>query len=146
MPEDTCLHGARITKTCLYNFDSLTPHFYIVKLRFTGVYIFFLIFLENINCEFSLESHRHNLCFEQIYEKYQSFLSKNFQFLEVKFSVYFTYEYACFPNAAHILIFSYFCRKNILCSCYSLEAHPRDVSYEYTQHVFLDIYFGPVHF
>ena len=26
-----------ITKTCLYNFDPLKPHFYIVKLGFTGV-------------------------------------------------------------------------------------------------------------
>ena len=33
-----------ITKTCLYNFDPLKPHFYIVKLGFTGVYIIFLIF------------------------------------------------------------------------------------------------------
>ena len=30
----------------------------------------------------------HNLCFERKYEKYQSFLSENFQFLEVKFSIY----------------------------------------------------------
>ena len=30
----------------------------------------------------------HNLCFEQKYEKYQSFLSENFQFLEVKFYIY----------------------------------------------------------
>ena len=30
----------------------------------------------------------HNLCFEQKYEKYQSFSSENFQFLEVKFSIY----------------------------------------------------------
>ena len=30
----------------------------------------------------------HNLCFEQKYEKYQSFLSENFQFLEEKFSIY----------------------------------------------------------
>ena len=30
----------------------------------------------------------HNLYFEQKYEKYQSFLSENFQFLEVKFSIY----------------------------------------------------------
>ena len=30
----------------------------------------------------------HNLCFEQKYEKYQSFLSEIFQFLEVKFSIY----------------------------------------------------------
>ena len=27
-----------ITKTCLNNFDSLKPHFYTVKLGFTGVY------------------------------------------------------------------------------------------------------------
>ena len=32
-----------ITKTCLYNFDPLKPHFYIVKLGFTGVYIIFHI-------------------------------------------------------------------------------------------------------
>ena len=32
-----------MTKTCLYNFDPLKPHFYIVKLGFTGVYIIFLI-------------------------------------------------------------------------------------------------------
>ena len=30
----------------------------------------------------------HNLCFEQKYEKYQNFLSKNFHLLVVKFSVY----------------------------------------------------------
>ena len=28
----------------------------------------------------------HNLCSEQKWEKYESFLSENFQFLEVKFS------------------------------------------------------------
>ena len=32
-----------IRKTCLYNSDPLKPHFYIVKLGFTGVYIIFLI-------------------------------------------------------------------------------------------------------
>ena len=30
-------------ETCLYNFDPLKPHFYIVKLGFIGVYIIFLI-------------------------------------------------------------------------------------------------------
>ena len=34
-------------KTCLYNFYPLKPHFYIVKLGFTGVYIAFLIFAHN---------------------------------------------------------------------------------------------------
>ena len=32
-----------ITKTRTYNFDPLKPHFYIVKLGFTGVFIIFLI-------------------------------------------------------------------------------------------------------
>ena len=32
-----------ITKTRLYNSDPLEPHFYIVKLGFTGVYIILLI-------------------------------------------------------------------------------------------------------
>ena len=32
-----------ITKTRLYNTDPIKPHFYIVKLGFTGVYIIFLI-------------------------------------------------------------------------------------------------------
>ena len=40
----------RITKTCLYNFDPIKPHFYTVKLGFTGVYIIFLISAQNIDC------------------------------------------------------------------------------------------------
>ena len=32
-----------ITKTYLYNFEPHKPHFYIVKLGFTGVYIIFVI-------------------------------------------------------------------------------------------------------
>ena len=44
-----------IAKTCLYNFDPIKPHFYIVKLGFTGVYISFLIMLKNIICGYSLE-------------------------------------------------------------------------------------------
>ena len=46
------------TKICLYNFDPLKPHFYIVKLGFTGVYIIFLISAQNIVCEYSLEPPR----------------------------------------------------------------------------------------
>ena len=44
-----------ITKTCLYNFDPLKHHLYIVKLGFTGVNIIFLILLKNIDCGYSLE-------------------------------------------------------------------------------------------
>ena len=39
-----------ITKTYLYNFDPLKPHFYIAKLGFTGVYIICLFLLKNIDC------------------------------------------------------------------------------------------------
>ena len=47
-----------ITKTCLYNVDPLKPHFYIVKLGFTGVNIIFLISAQNIDCGYSLEPPR----------------------------------------------------------------------------------------
>ena len=69
-----------IMKTCLYKFDPVKPHFYIVKLGYRGVYIIFLISAQNINCWYLLEPPRRgcsnesrNLCFEQKYEKYQSF-------------------------------------------------------------------------
>ena len=85
-----------VTKTRLYNFDPFKPHFYIVQLGFTGVYIIFHI---------SARKHRLWVLvrtasprrFQRVptiyvlsrkYEKYQSFLSENFQFLEVKFSIY----------------------------------------------------------
>ena len=78
-----CVHV--ITRTCLYNCNPLKPHFYIVKLWFTGVSIIFLFLLKNIDCGYSLEPLRrggsneyHNLCFEQKYEKYQNFLSEFF--------------------------------------------------------------------
>ena len=50
--------SSSITKTCLYNFDPLKPHFYIVKLGFTGVYVIFLISAQNIDCGYSLELPR----------------------------------------------------------------------------------------
>ena len=87
-----------ITKTDPYILDPLKPHFYIVKLGFTGVYIIFLVFAKTIDCGYSLEPPRRYalepplrggsneyplLCFEPKYEKYQNFLSENFPFLWV---------------------------------------------------------------
>ena len=60
----------------------LIPHFFIVKLGFAGVYLFFLFLLQNIDCGYSLEPPQrggsnenrlseavltctHNLCSEQ---------------------------------------------------------------------------------
>ena len=86
-----------IKKTSLYNFDPIKPHFYIVKLGFTGVYIIFLISAQNIDCRYSLEPPRRGgsdeypqSMFRQKYEKkkYQNFLSENFHFLMAKFSIY----------------------------------------------------------
>ena len=72
-----------ITKTYLYNFDPLKPHFYIVKLGFRGVYIIFLISAQKhrlwVPAEAVLTS-THNLCYEQKYEKYQIFYLKTFSF------------------------------------------------------------------
>ena len=69
-----------ITKTYLYNFYPLKPHFYIVKLGFTGVYIIFPISAQNIDCGYSLEPPRRGgsneysqSMFRQKYEKYQRF-------------------------------------------------------------------------
>ena len=47
-----------ISKTYLCNFDSLKPHFYVVKLGFTGVHIIFLISAQNIDCGYLLEPPR----------------------------------------------------------------------------------------
>ena len=85
----------------------MIPPFYIVKLGFTGVYIVFLILLKNIDCGHSLKllgeavlTNTHNLCFEQEYEKYQNFLSENFPFLVVKFSIYL--KKVCFGNEINL--------------------------------------------
>ena len=51
----TLIVTSSITKTRLYNFDPLKPHFYIVKLGFAGVYIIFLFAKKNIDCGYSLE-------------------------------------------------------------------------------------------
>ena len=81
----------------LFNFDPLPlkPHFYIVKLGFTGVYIIFLISVQNINCGYSLEPPRwgssneypQSMFWAEIW-KISEFFSEIFQCLVVKFSIY----------------------------------------------------------
>ena len=91
------LHCPFITKTCIYNFDPLKSHFYIVKLRFTGVCIIVLISAQNIDCMYLLEPPRRggsneypqSIFWTEIWKKkYLNFLSENFHFLVVKFSMY----------------------------------------------------------
>ena len=40
-----------------YNEYTLIPHFYIVKLEYSGVYVFFLFLIQNIDCGYSLGSN-----------------------------------------------------------------------------------------
>ena len=47
-----------IMKTWPCNEYPLKPHFYIVKLGYAGVYLFFLFLLQNIDCGYSLEPPR----------------------------------------------------------------------------------------
>ena len=47
-----------IRKTCPCNVYPLEPHFYIAKLGYARVYLFFLFLLQNIDCGYSLEPPR----------------------------------------------------------------------------------------
>ena len=49
-----------IRKTCPCNVHPLKPHFYIAKLGYAGVYLFFLFLLQNIDCGYSLEPPRRD--------------------------------------------------------------------------------------
>ena len=82
-------------KTYRYNFDPLKPHFYTVKLGFTGVYIIFLISAHKHRLWYSLEPPRRGgsneypqSMFSAEIGKLSEFLSENFQFLVVNFLIY----------------------------------------------------------
>ena len=78
-------------KRYLYNFYPLKPHFYIVKLGLTRVYIIFLISAQNIDCGYSLEAgsneYPQSMFWTGIY-KISEFVIWNFPFLVLKFSIY----------------------------------------------------------
>ena len=48
----------KIKKSNPRNVYPLEPHFYIAKLGYAGVYLFFLFLLQNIDCGYSLEPPR----------------------------------------------------------------------------------------
>ena len=77
-----------ITKTYLYNFDPLKPHFYIVKLGFTGVYIIFLISAQNMDCGYSLEPPRRGGSNEYPQSMFWAEIWKISEFFIWKFSVF----------------------------------------------------------
>ena len=135
-----------ITKTCLYNFDPFKSHFYIVKLGFTEVYIIFLITAQNIDCGYPLEQplrsgsneYPQSMFWAEIWKyqrwaeiwKYQRFLlCENFQFLEVKLSVYlnrrlFVMVFGdCDCSKTTFLLQSNFNGPNIFCTSETCSRH-----------------------
>ena len=84
-----------ITKTYTYKILIPLTHFYIVKLGFTGVCIIILISAQNIDCAYSLKLPRRgssneypkSMFWAEIW-KISEFLSENFHFFVVKFSIY----------------------------------------------------------
>ena len=131
-----CLVIPYITRTCLYNVDPLEPRFYIVKLGFTGVYIIFLFPLKNIDCGYSLEPPRRGgsneypqSMFRAEIWKISEFLSENFHFLVVKFSIYLNWH-----------VFVMFCACfGIVCSSFHLLVVSREVCASWLKH-FLGIF------
>ena len=85
-----------ITKTYLYDFYPLKPHFYIVKLGFTVVILFLLFLLINIDCGYSLEPPRRggsneyprSMLLAEIWKISEFFIWKNCHFLVVKCLMY----------------------------------------------------------
>ena len=81
-----------ITKTCPCNVYPLNPTFYIAKLGYAGVYIFFLFLLQNIDCGYSLEpphqggsnAYPHSIFFSKNKKNIKFFSAENFKFLNLK--------------------------------------------------------------
>ena len=71
-----------------HNFDPLKPHFYIVKLGFTGVYIIFLISSEKHRFGYSLEPPRRGGSNEYPQSMFCVEIWKTSEFLIWKFSVF----------------------------------------------------------
>ena len=94
------LRGSTITKRCRCNFDPLKPHFYIVKLGFTGVYIIFLIFAQNIRLWVLVRNASPTI--PTIYD-----LSRNTKNIRIFYrkiflfgcKIFIIFEYAFFHNA-----------------------------------------------
>ena len=100
-----------ITKTYLYNFDPLKPHFYIAKLGFIGFALFFYFCLKNIDCGYSIEPPRRggsnvypkSMFWAEI-GKISDFLSEKIAIFDGK--IFNIFEKACFRNVYYVAISS----------------------------------------
>ena len=71
----------------------LKPHFYIVKLGFTEVYIIFLISAQNIDCWYSLEQPRRDGSNEYPQSMFRAEIWKILEFLSDFFFYLFIFFY-----------------------------------------------------
>ena len=78
-----------IRKTCPCNVYPLEPYFYIVKLGFAGVNLFFLFLLQNIDCGYSLEPPQGGG--SNVYPQSMFVLSKNNNNIKKNFNRNFSF-------------------------------------------------------
>ena len=117
-----------ITKSYLYNFDPLKPHFHIVKLGFTEVYIIFLISAQNYRL-WVLVGTASPRRFQRVLTIYvfsknmkiSEFVFENFQFLEVKFSIYLNRRVFVMPY--RINVYCSKCRRMPTSDCTNARTH-----------------------
>ena len=92
-----------ITKTCLYNFDPLKPHFYIVKPGFTGVYIIFLISAQKHRLWYSLEPPLRGGSNVYLQSMFWAEIWKMFEFFVWKFSIFRWLTFSVYLNR-HVFV------------------------------------------
>ena len=110
----TFIKDQLITKTYLYNFDPLKPHLNIVKLGFRGVNIIFLICAKKHRLWVLVRTARRggsneypqSMFWAEIW-KISEFLYKNFQFLEMKFSIFLNRRVFVMFNSTFVLLLLY---------------------------------------
>ena len=104
-----------ITKTYLYNFDPLKPHFYIVKLGFTGVYIIFVISAQKHRLWVLVRTTRRPTIYvlSRNMKKFRFFLSEKLPLFGGK--IFNIFEWAYFRNVreadVYMLEYTYFEKK-----------------------------------
>ena len=101
-----------IRKTCPCNVYPLKPHFYIEKLGYAGVYLFFLFLLQNIDCGYSLEPPRRGGSNEYPQSMFWSKNKKNIKEFLLKIFIFYNFfkslyiAWACFRNGLFVYIMS----------------------------------------
>ena len=82
-------------KICSCNIYPLEPHFYIAKLGYAGVYLFFLFLFQNIDCGYSLEPPRRGGSNEYPQSMFWSKNKKNIKKILLKIFNFYNLKKIC---------------------------------------------------